>query len=58
MPGRRGAVDIVSGTRRPGFESCQVIIFLGKHSSAVMYKMMGCVLKLEIKAVATNLYIF
>jgi hypothetical protein len=36
-----GAVDIASGsgTRRPGFEYCQGISFLGKHSSAVVYKM-------------------
>jgi hypothetical protein len=40
-PRRRGEVDIASasGTRRPGFESRQGIKFLGKHSSAVVYKM-------------------
>jgi hypothetical protein len=40
-PWRRGKVDIASasGTRRPGFESRQGIRFLGKHSSAVVYKM-------------------
>jgi hypothetical protein len=34
-------VDIPSssGTRRPGFKSRQGIRFLGKHSSAVVYKM-------------------
>jgi hypothetical protein len=38
---RRGAVGIASasGTRRHGFESCQGIRFLGKHSSAIVYKM-------------------
>jgi hypothetical protein len=38
---RRGAVDIASasGTRRPGFESRQGRMFLGKHGSAVVYKM-------------------
>jgi hypothetical protein len=49
---RRGAVDIASasGKRRPGFESRQGIRFLGKHSSAVVYKndliRIVCVLKL------------
>jgi hypothetical protein len=40
LPCRRGAVDIApaSGTRRPGFESRQGIRFLGKHSSAVVFK--------------------
>jgi hypothetical protein len=35
------AMDIASasGTRRPGFESPQDIRFLGKHLSAVVYKM-------------------
>jgi hypothetical protein len=39
-PWRRVAVDIesASGTRRPWFESHQGIRFLGKHSSAVVYK--------------------
>jgi hypothetical protein len=38
---RRGAVDIAAApeTRRPRFESRQAIRFLGKHSSAVVYKM-------------------
>jgi hypothetical protein len=41
MPWWRGSVDIVSspGTGRPEFESRQGIRFLGKHSSAVVYKM-------------------
>jgi hypothetical protein len=41
LPWRRGAVDIASasGTRRPGFEYRQSKRFLGKHSSAVVYKM-------------------
>jgi hypothetical protein len=41
LPWRRGAVDIAStsGMRRPEFESHQGIRFLGKHSSAVVYKM-------------------
>jgi hypothetical protein len=40
MPWRRVTVDIASasGTRRPGFESRQVLRFLGKHSSADVYK--------------------
>jgi hypothetical protein len=39
-PWRRGAVDIASAsrTKRPGFEFRQGIRFLGKHSSAVVYK--------------------
>jgi hypothetical protein len=51
LPWRRGAVNIASasGTRRPGFESHQGIRFLGKHSSAVVYKndltSIACVLK-------------
>jgi hypothetical protein len=34
-------VDIASasGTRRPGFESRQGIMFLGNHSSSVVYEM-------------------
>jgi hypothetical protein len=45
-PWRRGAVDIASASRmrRPGFESRQGIRFLGKHSSAVVYKMTTYVL--------------
>jgi hypothetical protein len=40
LPWRRGAVDIASAsrTRRPGFEFRRGIRFLGKHSSAVVYK--------------------
>jgi hypothetical protein len=40
-PWHGGVVDIASasGTGRPGFESLQGIRFLGKHSSAVVYKM-------------------
>jgi hypothetical protein len=55
-------VDIASasGTRRPGFESRQGIRFLGKHTSAVVFKMtyvicIVCVLKGEIKALATKM---
>jgi hypothetical protein len=57
-PWRRGAVDIAtaSGTRRPGFESRQGIRFLGKHSSAVVYKItyiicIVCVLKRRNKGI-------
>jgi hypothetical protein len=41
QPWRLGALDIASasGMRRPGFESRRGIRFLGKHSSAVVYKM-------------------
>jgi hypothetical protein len=41
-----------SGMRRPGFESRQGKRFLGKHRSAIV-----CVLKGEIKALATKIYI-
>jgi hypothetical protein len=50
-------VDIpsVSGTSRHGFKSRQGMRFLGKHSSAVVYKTcIDCVLKGEIKALATK----
>jgi hypothetical protein len=41
------AVDIASasGARRPGFKSRQGIMVLGKHSSAVVYKMTKIFLK-------------
>jgi hypothetical protein len=62
-PWQRGAVDIASasGMRGPGFESRQGIGFLGKHCSAVVFKMtlhmcFVCVLKGEIKALASKTF--
>jgi hypothetical protein len=53
-------VDIASsfGTIRPGFESHQGVRFLGKHNSAVVNDSICivCVLKGEIKAVATKIF--
>jgi hypothetical protein len=53
-------ISYASGTRTPGLESGQGIRFLGKHSSAVVYKnyliCIVCVLKGEIKALATKLF--
>jgi hypothetical protein len=61
VPWGCAAIDIASasGTRRPGFESRQGITFLGKHSSAVLYKLLDmhclCFEKREIKVLAKKI---